>query len=105
MWKSSKTYGHSFVYFISDGEYVKIGKANDIKDRLNSLQTANARKLRLLFAFTTKDSSKALELEAILHNRYNEFKAEGEWFKIAEYIDVELFKRVFIGCNLVTSVD
>ena len=48
------------IYFLSDGEYIKIGYTKqDVYSRINSLQTANARELKkmvlfILYLFPTK---------------------------------------------------
>lgn len=36
------------IYFITDGEYYKIGYADDVEKRLNNLKTANPRPLKVL---------------------------------------------------------
>lgn len=46
----------SFVYFISDGEYVKIGKGFPIQ-RMKGLQTGNPRELSLLFTIPVGEIS------------------------------------------------
>jgi hypothetical protein len=67
------------VYFITDGEYTKIGKAKCAYTRLKALQTANARVLSLLYSFPG-----GLPLEKKLHNYFKEYQSEAnnEWFKI-----------------------
>jgi hypothetical protein len=65
------------IYFITDGEYVKIGftDQNDITNRLNALQIGNARKLRLLGCIEG-----GRETESVLHNVFQGFRVRGEWF-------------------------
>lgn len=84
-----------YVYFISDGEYVKIGVAKDLSKRLISLQTANARKLELLFAIPTNGEKSAFELERILHNQYSHYVVNGEWFNILHHIVIDEWIKTF----------
>ena len=74
------------VYFISDGEFVKIGVTGDINNRFRILQTANARKLKILNVIYT-DSP--YELEEELHKRYAWKRVNKEWFDILEMISDE----------------
>lgn len=39
-----RDHSEGFVYFVSDGESIKIGKANNVKSRLSGLQTGHAKK-------------------------------------------------------------
>lgn len=64
------------IYFISDGEYLKIGyTAGDIEARITALQVGNARKLKLVGHI---DGGR--ETEAMLHRVFHEFNVGGEWF-------------------------
>lgn len=71
-----------FVYFISDGEYIKIGISSDIQSRLASLQTANARDLILCHSILLNGRDEAQYFEGVLHQEFAEYRAMGEWFKI-----------------------
>lgn len=66
----------SYVYFIWDSEYIKIGASNNPLSRLANLQTANARRLILLLA---TPGGPALEL--YLHDRFAYIGVGGEWYK------------------------
>ena len=64
------------IYFISDGEYLKIGyTSGDVETRISALQIGNARKLQLVGYI---DGGR--ETEAILHRVFHEFNVGGEWF-------------------------
>ena len=67
------------VYFISDGERIKIGFTTDIRQRLNSLQTANSNKLKLLYRID--DGGHALEKH--IHEMCERYRLEGEWFLLS----------------------
>lgn len=84
-----------YAYFVSDGEYIKIGVAKDLSKRLAALQTANARKLEMLFAIPANSEKHAFELEKILHHQYSHFAMNGEWFNILHHIVVEEWAKIF----------
>lgn len=85
----------AFVYFISNGQYVKIGVAKDVKTRLSDLQVGNSSELRLLFSIPAKSHQAAHRIEAILHNEYRHRQIRGEWFDLLTYIRVEQFADYF----------
>ena len=64
-----------FTYFIQGHPLtpVKIGRARDVADRLRSLQTGSPITLRVLL---TLDGDR----EAELHERFREWRFQGEWF-------------------------
>jgi len=67
-----------FVYFVQAGEDgpIKIGWTQDIDRRIPELQTANARKLRLLGMVPG-----TLDTEAAFHARFSHLRLEAEWFR------------------------
>lgn len=69
------------VYFISDGEYVKIGATDNLNKRLPVLQTGNPKKLKVIHKIHTENP---LELEAILHEIFKERQITREWYDIIE---------------------
>ena len=70
------------IYFISDGEYVKIGyTSGNPKERLASLQTSNARQLKIIQTIPGD-----IYKEQTLHQRFHHLRACGEWFKFTEEI-------------------
>lgn len=66
----------SHVYFITDGEAIKIGKANNPRARLSSLQTSHHKPLYIIAAIPGDEM-----LERQLHRTFGEFRIRGEWFK------------------------
>ena len=65
------------VYFISDESgNIKIGIAENIKKRLDLLQTGNSQKLKLVKHI--KGGGK--ETEKRLHNKYKKYHIRGEWY-------------------------
>lgn len=85
-----------FVYFVTDGEYVKIGKGSDTNDRISQLQTGNPRKITLMFKIYLNNKDDAYDLEGYLHNTYSQYQAVGEWFDIYNKLNIEAWKRSFI---------
>jgi len=84
----------SYVYFILDetSNAIKIGKANDIDERLSGLQTGNPNELIVLHYIKCKTIEDAFNLEKDYHNKFNHIHIRGEWFKY----DKELFQNFFI---------
>ena len=72
------------LYFISDGEFVKIGVAYNAHKRLKALQTGNPRTLKLIASFK---NCGLMEWET--HNRlfFKSLNVRGEWFRHTEEID------------------
>jgi|GEM_PF-3493394 len=64
------------IYFISSGEFIKIGIANNPKQRLRDLQTASPVKLKIIYTIPGTEN-----LEKILHEIFNEYRECGEWFR------------------------
>lgn len=75
-----------YIYFISNGESVKIGFSKDPEKRLKNLQTANPVELKLLY-FEKGNSN----IESRLHKLFSKDRIQGEWFnfsdEILEFID------------------
>ena len=73
-------YRVGIVYFISDGEYIKIGYTFNLLDRLASLQCGNA---KTLFVKDKYYCQFPFEEEQYLHKKYKNQRMRGEWFNIA----------------------
>lgn len=71
--------GKGFVYIITDGEAVKIGKTKDMKYRMSSMQTCNPRELFVLQVIRTNSMEK---IEQSLHWWYRKYLIRGEWFDL-----------------------
>ena len=82
-----------YLYAISDGVNVKLGRSNNIKKRLGALQTSNSKKLVLLWEkYTGRDIHRAEAAEKKLHRRCKEYKIRGEWFNLQCMLLVANFK-------------
>lgn len=74
------------VYFISDGEHIKIGYTEQsVSSRLATLQTGNPKRLVVLC-----EISGGREFELQLHQKFKALHVRGEWFErkdeLLEYI-------------------
>lgn len=65
-----------YVYFITDGEAIKIGKSNRPKARLAGLQTSHHKPLRILALVPAKP-----EDEREYHAKFRHLRIRGEWFQ------------------------
>jgi hypothetical protein len=76
-------FGHKqcFVYFVRDGDTVKIGRAVDVSRRINSLRTANARDLVLMGSVLATDHD-----ERALHAQFAHLRIDRnrEWFRLTD---------------------
>lgn len=76
----------SSVYFIHNGEAIKIGVSANPQKRLASLQTSYHKPLTMLAVI---DGGR--DVESRLHAKFDEFRLSGEWFEdhkaIRKYID------------------
>jgi len=65
------------IYFISNGNRIKIGITKNIKRRLKDLQTGNANNLRLIAEeYSDNDAKRELNL----HLKFAKDRLVGEWF-------------------------
>lgn len=73
-----------FMYFISDGEFVKIGRSKNIQQRLHGLQSSNPRNLELIGCHYPEDSMSSKKHEKYWHETFAPYKVRGEWFNLPE---------------------
>lgn len=72
------------VYFITDGNYVKIGMAASIPSRIKQLQTGNPNRLSVLYLIDVKTQYEAGKIEKEYHKLFANKQKLGEWFDITE---------------------
>lgn len=82
------------TYFLTDGEYIKIGVAASLPNRIRQLQTANARRIRALYIIPSENQREALRIEKTLHKYFQGKKLMGEWFNIS-------INEIKTGCNTI----
>ena len=94
--------GFSFVYFMQDGNHIKIGKSNNPFRRLKGVQTGNPRKVELLRIVPTLSPKYE---EAFWKKCFEEYRVRGEWFVLSEpmweflvtgYLPNSIWKNYFI---------
>ena len=78
----------SKVYVVKCGDFVKIGRARNVEQRMRDIQSANPHTIELLFV-----SFGGNEVEKELHRRFAAYKHRDEWFRlegeVAEWIQVQ----------------
>ena len=85
----------SYVYFILDekSKAIKIGKANNIEQRLSDLQTGNPNILNVIYQIECRSEEHSFFIEKKYHKQLREFHINGEWF---DY-DETTFEKIFSG--------
>ena len=79
------------VYIIEANNAYKIGKANNIQDRIADLQTGNQYELKLFTSFSCDTEQEAYSLEANLHRMFAHKSLQGEWFRL-DFTDLTYVK-------------
>lgn len=74
---------YGLVYIIKAVNRYKIGKANDMKKRIKTLQTGCPVPIEAVFAI---ESQSAGTLEALAHQKFAEHRVLGEWFEFDEAV-------------------
>lgn len=76
----------SYVYFILDenSKKIKIGKANDVQERISSLQTGNPNPLKIRHIIECKSEQISFLLEKQYHEKFKHLRGIGEWFDYDE---------------------
>lgn len=83
------------VYFLYDGESVKVGHSKNPRKRVKQLQTGSSSKIQLL---GTIYGDKALEKE--IHRQFNRFRIINEWFRpedeLIQFINDNIIENRYI---------
>jgi hypothetical protein len=92
--------GSSYCYAIGDGHgHVKIGAADDIRKRMQQLQTGNAARLYLI-AFVRLDSRyDADRVERAAHQENSTDRLHGEWFSMSDCCSVQALLEACLLCG------
>lgn len=79
------------VYFVRCQEFVKIGRAGHVGNRIRTAQTFIPWPLELVFMKPCATEAEAIEVEALAHAALAPYRHRGEWFMycsaIRAYID------------------
>ncbi|MDI6727764.1 MAG: GIY-YIG nuclease family protein [Thermodesulfovibrionales bacterium] len=70
-----------FLYIIKAGKHVKIGIADDVKNRLKQIQGTCPIKLEIINFWKTNNNS---YYENLLHKQFKQYRIHGEWFELPE---------------------
>lgn len=62
-------------------EYTKIGFTDNLKQRVNTLNTASPTGIKVIFS---RETPYAFKIEQSLHARYSSYNTNLEWFSLSE---------------------
>ena len=95
----------SFVYFISDSQYVKVGKGISPTKRLSELQTGNPKQLSILYLIPCKSEKMAYDVEQSLHLAYRDYRMVGEWFNIMDKLIHAEWEKIFPAKDYINELN
>lgn len=73
------SYGQ-FVYVLTDGLFVKVGRSADVIRRIKNIQCGCPRVIKPVVAFGKIGSREAAAFETEMHRSMKKSRASGEWF-------------------------
>jgi hypothetical protein len=79
-----------YIYIIQSGNYYKIGRSRNKKDRIKKYITENPNEINILMCEKVTDYIKT---EAHLLNKFKNKKHRGEWFSLNK-TDINIIKKI-----------
>ncbi len=73
-----------WVYFISDGHYIKIGHTENLERRLMAIQNGNPNRISIIRKIFCE---KPAYVEKMYHELFKSFRINGEWFDIMNCVE------------------
>ena len=80
----------NYVYFISNGTHIKIGKTRMLLKRLKQLQTSNSNRLFYVAVIEFSNEKAAYRKEKLLHECFKPYLVSGEWFNISRELVMQI---------------
>jgi len=78
----SQDVSFGYLYFLTDGDYVKIGVSKNVNKRISELNTSSAKEIKLIAKYCLPNP---YSVEAILHQLLKRYRVNGEWFDISHF--------------------
>jgi len=94
-----------FVYVLSAGGFVKIGRAGDVFLRIKQLQCGCPSKISPIVAVGKLPEGVARDVERAVHGRLSRARSHGEWFSCTAEQAVSLlavYGMALVGANFLT---
>lgn len=93
--------GRQFVYILTDGAAVKVGRAANILSRIKAIQCGCPRQIKPVCGFGPIDRRDAVSFETELHRAMKSRRISGEWFDCPlESVLAAAFLRAFWFCGV-----
>ena len=83
----------NYVYIIgnNDNDYIKIGVAQDVEQRLKQLQTGTWSELYVIYRSMV--CSNSFNIETSIHNKIKDYQVKGEWYNISHLKIIDLLEQ------------
>lgn len=79
---------------------MKIGKANNIAQRIGELQIGCPFELRLMGSIACQGEAQAYNIESGAHDAFRPYLARGEWFRLEEEVRLAVHGVLLGGCRI-----